>query len=68
MPPGRHHWKDAVRTQWFCSSIIAMCVTELLLIIAVVVRTKYSPVKLVNRLTMVPLYSLLAFLFFLLVQ
>ena len=68
MPHSIRHWDDPVRTQWFCSSIHAMCVTELLFITVVVFRTKFSPVKLVNRLTMVPFYSLLAFLFFLMVQ
>ena len=56
------------RTVWYINAIIGMSIAGLLLIVTVVVETKYSPTKLYNRLTIVPFYALIAFLFFLLIQ
>ena len=53
---------------WYCYLIMSLSATQLLVILTVVIRTKFSRTKLVNRLTMVPFYSLIAYTIVLLLQ
>ena len=53
---------------WYCYIIMSLSATQLLVILIVVVRTKFSRTKLVNRLTMVPFYGLIAYTVMLLLQ
>ena len=63
MPPIWYLNGDKEKIDWFSSNVVALSFTSVIMITFVIVREKYNPTKMLNRLSLVPHYAILLYIF-----